>query len=364
MLRSPLPFSPISRRRLLGAGAALAATGAVGLPRRARAAEELNALVWCDHTDAALLQPFEEAFDCRINIKDYQETGAALAILEQSQPGDWDVIVVDSVDVLPKFVSQGLLAELPDDEMPWDTIFPELRAPELHYAGGKLYAVPEKFGYNAIAYNNKKVDSADVRRADIMWNPDYAGRIAIYDYYIPAMEMVALGMGIKPQDLTADNLPKIRNKLLEMKQLAAVIGDVPTVQNALITGAADIIVAGGEFVVAGLSGENAALDWTIPESGGIRWMQGIGVFADSTRKDLATEFVKYIVGPEGQAQLATASCYWAMPANRSAALGDAEKARLRWDEQLGFIANSYPYFIPDAELDAQMLEVWTEFLQA
>jgi spermidine/putrescine transport system substrate-binding protein len=229
---------------------------------------------------------------------------------------------------------------------------------------GKPYAVPEKFGYNAIAFNNEKVDADDVRRADIMWNPKYAGRIAIYDYYIPAMEMVALGLGIKPMNLTAGNLPAVREKLLEMKPLAAVIGDVPTVQNALVTGAADIIVAGGEFVVAGLSSERPNLDWTIPESGGIRWMQAIGVFADSPRRDLATEFVKYILSPAGQARLATASCYWAMPTNRKAKLGKAEKKRLRWDEQERFIANSYPYFIPDAELDQDMLEVWAEFLQA
>ena len=35
---------------------------------------------------------------------------------------------------------------------------------------------------------------------------------------------------------------------------------------------------------------------------------------------------------------------------------------LRWDEQPGFIAKSYPYFVPGPELDAKMLEVWTEFL--
>jgi spermidine/putrescine transport system substrate-binding protein len=92
-------------------------------------------------------------------------------------------------------------------------------------------------------------------------------------------------------------------------------------------------------------------------------MQAIGVFAGSERKELATEFVKYILSPEGQARLATSSCYWAMPANTKAALSDEEKAVLRWAEQPGFIANSYPYFIPDAELDAKMLEVWTEFLQ-
>ena len=39
------------------------------------------------------------------------------------------------------------------------------------------------------------------------------------------------------------------------------------------------------------------------------------------------------------------------------------KASLRWDEQDTFLKNSYRYFIPDAELDGEMLDVWTEFLQ-
>ncbi len=28
---------------------------------------ELNALVWCDHTDPALIEPFEEAHDVKVN---------------------------------------------------------------------------------------------------------------------------------------------------------------------------------------------------------------------------------------------------------------------------------------------------------
>ncbi len=354
----------VTRRQSLKAAGAAAALGALGLPHRTKAAEqELNILVWCDHTDAALLEPFEQANNCRINVKDYQETGAALAVLEQSQPGDWDVFVVDSVDVR-RVVDRGLLAPLDGIELPWNDIFPELHAPELHKIGDKTYAIPEKFGYNSIAFDRSKVDEADVRRADIMWNPKYKGRIAVYDYYIPAMEMVALGLGIRPNQITTEKLPAIRDKLLEIKKLAAVVGDVPTVQNALITGAADIIVAGGEFVVAGLAAENPNLDWLLPDSGGIRWMQAIGVFEASQKQDLAAEFVKYIVGPDGQARLATASCYWAMPTNAKAALGDKEKQRLRWEEQPGFIANSHPYFIPDEALDKAMLEVWTEFLQA
>ncbi len=354
----------LSRRRFLQSSAmTLAAAGTLGLPRRGRAAQELNALVWCDHTDSALLKPFEEANDVRINLKEYEGTGTALALLEQSQPGDWDVFVVDSVDV-PRVVEAGLLAELPDTEFPWSDIFPQLRMRDLHYKGGKLYAVPEKFGYNAISFNNKNVPLADARRADVMWNPKYKGRIAVYDYYIPTMEMVGIGIGIKPHQVTKDNLPAIRDKLFEIKKLASVIGDVPTVQAALVNGDADIIVSGGEYAVAGLMEEKPELDWLIPDEGGVRWQQAIGVFAASRKKQLATDFVKYILSPGGQARLATSSCYWAMPSNAKALLKPGEKKQLRWDQQPGFIANSYPYFIPVAELDEAMLDVWTEFLQA
>jgi spermidine/putrescine transport system substrate-binding protein len=353
-----------NRRSVLLAGAASAFVGSLGLgSRRAAAADELNCLVWCDHTDPALLEPFEQAFNCKINVKEYAGTGEAIALLEQSQPGDWDVFVVDSVDI-PNVVAKGLLAELPEAELPWGDIFPELHQKQLHYKDGKAYAVPEKFGYNALAFNRDKVPEEEARKAAVMWDPKYSGRIAIYDYYIPTMEMVALGIGIRPDTITKDNLPQIRDKLLEMKKLASVVGDVPTTQNALITGSADLIVAGGEYTVVNLMKENPALDWVLPAEGGIRWMQAIGVFATSAKQKLATEFVKYILSPDGQARLATSSCYWAMPTNSKASLPDDIKKVLRWDEQPGFIKASHPYFIPDAELDAAMQEVWTQFLQA
>ena len=85
--------------------------------------------------------------------------------------------------------------------------------------------------------------------------------------------------------------------------------------NQTITGAADIIVAGGEYSVVNLMKENPALDWTIPDSGGIRWMQSLAIFETSSRKEAANQFVQYVMSPDGQGRLATSACYWAMPAN-------------------------------------------------
>ncbi len=324
--------------------------------------EELNLLIWCDHADPNLLRPFEEKHNVRINFKEYEATGVALALLEQSNPGDWDVFVCDTVDIA-RVAKLGLLAPLNESDFPFNDIYPEIRTPELNKLNGILYGVPEKFGYNTIAFNNSKVDPADMRDARVLWNPKYKGRVAIYDYYIPVIEMVAIGLGIKPSELNNSHLPQIKEKLFLMKEQAALVGDVVQVQTALATGEVDIIAGGGEYAVAGLHKENPALDWVLPDQGGVRWMQSIAVFADSKKKELAVKFLQYILSPEGQARLATSACYWAMPANSKAALDKEEKKILRWDEQPQFIPKSYHYLQPDEALDKAMLDVWTEFLQ-
>lgn len=326
------------------------------------ARNELNMLVWCDHTDPALLRPFEQKYNVRINMKEYDGTGVALALLDQSRPGDWDVFVVDSIDVA-RVVKLGLLEPLNPKDFPWNDIFPEIKTPALHTIDGKLYAVPEKFGYNTIAYNSKKVDPADMRDATVLWNPKYKGRIGVYDYYIPVMEMVAIGLGIKPSQFNQSHLPAVQEKLFKMKEYSALVGDVVQVQTALATGEIDIIAGGGEFAVSVLHKENPALDWVLPTQGGVRWQQAIGVFAASKKKDLALKFLQYILSPEGQGRLATSSCYWAMPANRKAVLNAEQKKILRWDEQPKFLVNSYFYIQPDEALDKAMLDVWTKFLQ-
>ena len=356
--------SRVSRRRMIAAGGALALAG-LGLGAgNALAAEELNALVWCDHTDPALIEPFEEKHGVKVNLKEYEGTGTALALLEQSQPGDWDVFVVDGVDV-PRVVEAGLLAELPADQLPLDDVFESVQMRDVTFRDGKMYAIMEKFGYNVVSYNKAKVDPADMRDLSTLWSDKYKGRIAVYDYYIPLMDLVALKLGMKPSDINEGNLPQIRDSLFELKDNSVMVGEVISSTTALATGEADILIGGGEWAVAVLLADNPDLDWVLPDQGGILWSQSIGVFKDSKNPELALEFVKYIMSPEGQARLATSSCFWGMPANRQAGdvLSDEQKRGLRWDEQDAFLAKSHRYFIPDAELDAKMLDVWTEFLQ-
>jgi spermidine/putrescine transport system substrate-binding protein len=325
-------------------------------------AQTINALVWCDHTDAAFLKGFTDKTKIKVNVKDYEGTGTALALLEQSRPGDWDVFVVDSTDVR-RVVERKLLAELDAKDFPMADIPEAVRLPEYHSVGGKLYAVPEKFGYNAIAFDRSKLPADKARDISTLWNPASKGKVAIYDYYLPVIGEIAIALGKKPQSLTAADLPAIKEKLKAIRANAALVGDVTTSQTALATGQVAMVAGGGEFLVAGLQAEKPNLDWVLPDVGGIRWQQAIGVFAASKKKKEATAFIQYVLSPEGQARLATSSCYWGVPANSKAALTDRQKKTLRWDEQPKFLARSHPYPSPSESLDKAMQDLWAEVLQ-
>jgi spermidine/putrescine transport system substrate-binding protein len=328
----------------------------------AHAQNTLNVLTWCDNVDAGLLKPFETANGVKINNKTYDGTGTALAVLKQSNPGDWDVLVVDSTDV-KRVVSYGILAPLDPAGFPWDDIPKTLRNPAFHYVDGKLYAVPEKFGYNSIAYNKNKVDAKEMMDATAIWDPKYRGKVAIYDYYNAVIPQVAIGLGYDPDNVTEAEFPAIKAKLLLMKQNARLVGDITTVQTALATGDVDMVISGGEYVVAGLAHDKPNLDWVLPSKGGLRWEQAIGILADSKKKALANKFLHYILTPDAQGKLATSSCYWGMPVNMKATLTADQKKILRWDQQPGFIAHSFPFPQPSSQLDKEEQDLWAETIQ-
>ena len=354
---SPKAFA----RRLAGASFAILAIA--GLTASGAAADELNALVWCDHSDPNVLKPFEDANGVKVNVKEFEGTGAGLAIVEQSQPGDWDVMVIDSIDVR-RGVERGLFAPLPEDQLPLADLFPEVTMDAMTKIDGKRYGITEKFGYNTVSYNKSKVDVADMQTLASLTGGKYKGRIAIYDYYLPVIGMAAMAIGKKTSELTEADLPALKDALLKIKANAKAVTDVAASQTALATGEVDILVGGGEWVTAGIAKDNPDLDFSIPKEGAVLWSQSLAMFKDSKHQDLALKFIQYVMSPEGQARLSTSSCYWGMPANTKAALSDEQKKILRFAEQPEFLKRAQFYPAPDEALDKKMQDLWTEMLQS
>lgn len=366
------PFAPhdhswrtLSRRSFLksSAGAAgLFATGAALNPSIGLAAESMSFLTWCDHLDPRLIGGYEELTGIKVNGKSYEGTGSALALKDQSSPGDWDLFCLDYQDT-PMVAKQGYLAELDDNRVPWDVIFPSIRDQPHSYTDGKLYGIPDKFGYYGLAYNKDKVDPDDARTAQIMWNPKYKNRIAVYDYYFPIIQLVGISQGITPAQITVANLEsKIREPLLRLKANTQVVGDIVTVLNALHGDSVDMIVGGAEWSVALDMVENKSLDYTVFDEGALLWNESLSIFVDSKNYDACWKFIDWVMSPEGQRYLATSECFWACPVRKDTPLTEEEAKILRWDQQVAILDNSYPSTIGAPDLDAAMLDLWQEFL--
>jgi spermidine/putrescine transport system substrate-binding protein len=326
------------------------------------AAADLNALIWCDHSDPNLLKPFEDASGIKVNVKEFEGTGAGLAIVEQSQPGDWDVMVIDSIDVR-RGVERKLFEPLDEASLPIADLFPEVVMDQHNKIDGKRYGVTEKFGYNTIGFNKSKVDVADMESLASLTDPKYKGRIALYDYYLPVIGMAAMAIGKKTAEISEADLPAIKEVLVKMKANTKAVTDVVSSQTALATGEADVLIGGGEWVTAGIAKENPDLDFSIPKEGAVLWSQSLAMFKDSRNKELALKFIQYVMSPEGQARLATSACYWGMPANAKAALDEDQKKILRFSEQGEFLKRAQGYPAPSEELDKKMQDLWTAVLQ-
>lgn len=336
------------------------ATGLALSMASAKASEELNFMTWCDHDDPNIIRPFEEEHNVKVNVKVYELTGAAISLLEQSRPGDWDVIVLDSADVL-RMGQAGWLQPLNKTDFPYDDIFEGAKTPHLHEANGNLYGVPEKFGFNTMAFDNRVVGTDGELTLDVLFDPAMKGRVGVYDYYLPVIKTLGLRRGIAPNDFNMESLELVRDDLFALKDNTKLVGDIVATQTALAGGDVDVLVGIAEFV-APLQGEKPHLDWGTPKEGGLRWSQSVSIFKDSQKQDLALKFAQYLLGPEGQARVAMATCYNAMPVNSKTALTAEQKESLRWDKIDEYLNNTSDYGAVDAELDEAMLELWTEFL--
>ena len=200
-------------------------------------------------------------------------------------------MVIDSIDVR-RGVDRGLFEPLPEDQLPFGDLFPQVVMDDMTKVDGKRYGITEKFGYNTIGFNKAKVDPADMQSLAVLTNDKYKGRIAIYDYYLPVMGLAAMSIGKKTADLTGADLPAIKEVLLKMKANAKAVTDVVASQTALATGEVDVLVGGGEWVSAGIAKENPDLDFSVPAEGAVLWSQSLAMFKDSKNKDLALKFIQ------------------------------------------------------------------------
>ncbi|MCA9995907.1 MAG: ABC transporter substrate-binding protein [Anaerolineales bacterium] len=241
------------------------------------------------------------------------------------------------------YVDNGLVQEIDTSKLSnWSHVNPALAA--LGQFDGKQYFVPWDWGYESMLVRTDLVPEVPTSWADL-WNPQYAGHIALWDSGEANYAMTALAFGIDPWNSTPENDEFIKQKLIELKpNVLTYWSDYTEAYDLPQTGDAWIVVNAWQDAYANADSNGFAVEYVQPSEGRLGWVCGFGISTNTADLDLAYEYIDASIADSSMAALA--NTYWYGPANTNA------------------LADIDPYVVEFMELDqANSIQERTSFYQ-
>lgn len=296
----------LSRRGFLGLGAAAAASTALRWqPAYAQEPQVLNYLSWPGNADPYLVAEFEKANNCKIAIKEYVGGDQMLAVINQSPPGSFDVVLADA-EYMHLLHEADFLEELDPADYPLADYWPEFQKFPLHWFDDKLFGVMSDFGYLGLSYNSDVYKPEELASYGAMWEAKAKGKVGFFDWYLPSMGCVSLSnKNANPFDIDEAAFDALKEKLFSLKPQAAGFYTIADIFSSLRNGQAHLIPGIGEWITLGLRMDGAPVDTILPEEGGIQWTESLSIVKGTPKKDLARKFIQYTASPRGQVLQAT-----------------------------------------------------------
>jgi len=333
---------PNRRQMIRGTGAIAGAAALAGVaPTTLRAeTQTLNLLSWPGHADPAVVKPFEDRYNVKVVAKEYVGGDAMLALINQSPPGSYDVILADAEYVV-MLRDGGFIEQLNPADYPLQDFWPEFQKFEGHWLDGKLFSVITRFGYLGLAYRTDMLSADEVKSYKILWDNKVKGKVGFFDWYLPSMGCLSLYNGNKPPyDISDAAFDKLKQTLFSLKTQSAGFYPMAAVFSNLTNGTAAVIPGVGDWITLLLSKNGVPVTATVPSEGGIQWTESLSVSSSSPKKDLAKAFIQYMTSPEGQVRTARLPAYWASIPSKAGWIklnaefpADAKKLRLTFTER-------------------------------
>ena len=328
--------------------------------------DSLSLLVWEGYADDSFVRAFEETHHCKVVASFMGTSDELVAKLRGGSASNYDVISPSS-DVATSIVKAGLAAPLDLSKIPsYSQLSQKLRDLPLVKNNGQVYGVPFIWGPNPILYDT----TAFAQPPDswsIFWDPKYKGKISLWDE-LSSVYMAAQVLGYDKPDpnhiynLSDDELAAVRKKLIELKpnirKYWATGGDLTNLfQNHEI-----VLAMGWPLMTNQLRALKFPIGEVIPKENTTGWIDHLMITAASSRKELATEFLEYMIEAQTQKKVSDVTHY--TPANPSASqfLNQDEKKGLHLDNPDAYMQRIY--FWQDVPRRPKYTEIWNEVKNA
>jgi len=299
------PESDFARRVAALTVLALALLGAASCKKQ----PTLTLLVWEGYADSSFIGAFEESHQCKV-VASYMGTSDELvAKLRGGSASNYDVISPSS-DVAASIVRAGLAAPLDLSRIPaYMQLSAKLRNSNIVKQNDKIYGVPFVWGPNPLLYDTTAF-AQPPESWSVLWDEKYRGRVSVWDE-LSTIYMAAQVLGYDKPDpsqlynLSDTQLDAVKKKLIDLKpnirKMWATGGELTNLfQNHEV-----VLAMGWPLMTNDLRKLNFPIGETIPRENTTGWIDHLMITAASSNKELAQEFLAYMVEAQTQKKSAT-----------------------------------------------------------
>ncbi|MBO0662569.1 PotD/PotF family extracellular solute-binding protein [Jiella sp. MQZ9-1] len=300
--------------KILGAGA-LATSGALAFPGAAFAArdKEMNILCWEGYNSAQVLDPFREKEGATVKAESLTNDPTMINRLRSGEIKVWDLINVNNPWARKIMYPEKLIKPLPKDVfMPFfDKMLPQFHPPykwAMSDDGSELLGMTQRFGPYSFVVNTKKISrkTAEETGWDLFNDPSLAGKYGILESDDWNVFNIFLVAGIDPfKTHTPEEMKTFSDTALKVFKGARVIGDIATMNQALVSGEIDLHLTGGTYSVSPARADGfpemraiTPLKGPMNGKGGVSWIEVTSTVNNPNLSPLAVEFLKYVQDPK------------------------------------------------------------------
>ena len=253
----------------------------------------VNVYNWGEYIDRDVLSQFEEETGITV-VYDTFVTNEDLYVKMKNNSSQFDV-VIPSDYMIDRMIKEEMLQPLDLSKIPnQEKIDTEFFADMTFDAEG-AYSVPYMWGTLGIVYNKDEVSPAPASR-DVLWDPQYEGRIIMMDSVRDTLGAALVREGYSMNSSDENELMQARDSLIEQKPLVYAYR-LDETKDMMVQNEADLAVMYSGDAYVALS-ENEALDYVVPEEGSNLWIDGMVIPKDAQNADNAHAFINFMTRPD------------------------------------------------------------------
>ncbi len=332
---------------------------------------EINMLAWYGHGEPDVVAEFEAANNVKFVPKYYAGGDNMLALIAQSPPGTYDIILSDG-EFVQQLNAAGYIEELEPADYPFDDMLhPDFQQFPGHWSDGKLHSVILRGGHLGVSYNKNAITAEEAQSYACFWKPEIKGKVGHFDWHLPNLGMISLFEGNAADLWNLDDAAwgAVQDKTMSLREQIGGFFDYGGTFNSLKNGEMQAMCGIGDWITGTLERDGAPVASVIPKEGGIQFTESYCIGKNSEKADIVKKFMQYMLSPAGQVKSAQMAAYpgFCVTKGGRAALIEADPKEAMRSHQMDGMANEPIALINEGRIHyrdiptQQSLEDWNDF---